>query len=87
MKRIGLALVGLLGFASIANAAQIEISYNLSTTYTLVGIGEHAAANLVDFQNGSYAGLVLKVDTRSIGERMARDLVDFQNGFYAGELP
>ena len=42
MKRIVLALVLLLGFGAggIANAAQVEITYNLQTTYTLVGIGE-----------------------------------------------
>ena len=42
MKKFALTLVGVLGFGAggIANAAQIEITYNLQTTYTLVGVGE-----------------------------------------------
>ena len=41
MKRFALALVLLLGFgAGAANAATVEITYDLQTTYTLVGIGE-----------------------------------------------
>ena len=41
MKRIALALVILLGFgAGAANAATMEITYELTTVYTLVGVGE-----------------------------------------------
>ncbi len=55
-----------------------------------VEIIQQAPRDLVDFNNGFYAGELLEsdaevIDVAELDERTARDLVDFQNGFYAGE--
>ena len=51
-------------------------------------VAPSGARNLVDFENGFYAGEMLKVgDIARPTASMARNSVDWNNGLYAGELP
>ncbi|MCI0796399.1 MAG: hypothetical protein J4N99_06245, partial [Chloroflexi bacterium] len=82
---VGLAVAAMVGTTtmnSVSNAAE-------PTGKISVVISEQTARDLVDYNNGFYAGELLEVDAKVIDaaeldERTARNLVDFHNGVYAG---
>ena len=78
----GLAVAAFLGTTMLSISGAIESTVGPTSEMRI----EPIARNLVDLNNGFYAGELPKLDARVIDERTARNLVDFQNGFYAGEL-
>ena len=78
----GLAVAAFLGTTMLSTSGAVESTAG-PTSETRI---EPIARNLVDLNNGFYAGEMPKLDARVIDEHSAPNLVDFQNGFYAGEL-
>ncbi len=78
----GLAVAAFLGTTMLSTSGAVESTAE-PTSETRI---EPVARNLVDLNNGFYAGEMPNVDARVIDEHTAPNLVDFQNGFYAGEM-
>ena len=80
----GLAVAAFLGTTMLSTSGAVESTAGSTNEIR----SEPIARNLVDFQNGVYAGEMLKVsDIAQPTASTARNAVDWNNGLYAGELP
>ena len=86
----GLAVAAFLGTTLLSTSGAVESTAGPTSEMR----SEPVARNLVDLNNGFYAGELRNVDARlfeegiaELSESTARNAVDWNSGFYAGELP
>ena len=82
----GLAIAAIPGTNSLISVLNADESIG----NTSVVIGEQTARNLVDFNNGFYAGEIVHPsvsDNAELNPQTARNAVDYWNGDYFGSVP